>query len=306
MSDDYDYSDYADDHRFGKWLVLAIIILSLGALFLFLPRCFSKSVEESLVSAESSSGEGQGIQEAEVVPSDMEGVDVQKPKKLSIAATKTDGELAQIIRTNLEEGDVDQLAALVGEKVVSGETRAALVSLKKAGRLKPSSSYKMRNLGELELNRHRRWSIPLSAVGDSPTAPVLIDIKKNDEGRWSVSQLRLPLGNGSFDLSSIDSMDVSSFFLDAVRKQDLTTARTFASNKVSDVKIAALCILFEEGQYDLRERNPIKAMIRKENLGAYLATVESSQGGKSANFGLNLERKAGEAEQVWKIMIQQS
>jgi len=308
MSDHYEYDDYADEGRFGKGFSIAIIVLILAALFFFLPRCSNQGTtitpsdnsELDHKSSEDQRGNAVMVDDPNQESSDVKIAPMtESSEEKTIAATRTDAELATIVHATLVTGNLNRLQQLLGMEVMSDDVKEKMQLLQKNGRLSPADVKGVKNIGELELNRHRRWAVPLRPVLDRATSPLLLDIKRNVEGRWNVTKLSPPLANGGADFAVADSLAVSSSFLSAVENQDLAAARSYADvENISDVKIAALCILFEEGQYRFREKNPLSAMIRKENRAAYIANVEGMNGGKSAKFGLNLERSDGDA---WRI-----
>jgi len=65
---------------------------------------------------------------------------------------------------------------------------------------------------------------------------------------------------------------------------------------VSDAKIAGLCILFEEGMYQLRKSKPLRSMLQKPDLAGYLANIEATDGSQDAGIALTLQNSGSPAK----------
>jgi outer membrane protein OmpA-like peptidoglycan-associated protein len=88
-----------------------------------------------------------------------------------------------------------------------------------------------------------------------------------------------------------DPLGTADAFLQAVLKQNFEFACDFVDSKtVSDAKIAALCILFEEGQYQLRRAKPLRAMFQRADTVGYLANVQTPDASQTAQFTLTLRQ----------------
>ena len=70
-------------------------------------------------------------------------------------------------------------------------------------------------------------------------------------------------------------------------------------SKVSDAKIAGLCIIFEEAKYKLRLKKPLRAMFNRELTAGFMAHVEDESGEKAAEFGVSVQRSS--LDQPWQI-----
>jgi outer membrane protein OmpA-like peptidoglycan-associated protein len=91
-----------------------------------------------------------------------------------------------------------------------------------------------------------------------------------------------------------DSLEVADHFLQAVMAQNFELARKFVDPEmISDAKIAGLCILFEEGNYQLRKTKPLRALFQRADTVGYLAAVETTDGKQSAEFGMTLRQRPG-------------
>jgi OOP family OmpA-OmpF porin len=151
----------------------------------------------------------------------------------------------------------------------------------------------IREVGELERNRVLRWALEFEKRSTGPEQ-IFFDLLY-ENGKWSVEKISLP----SVD-SSGDSLRIADSFIQAVMSQEFELARRYTdSTKITDAKIAALCILFEEGEYRLREQKPLRAMFKRSDNVGYLASIESKNANTNGQFGINLERK--DATSSWLV-----
>ena len=150
---------------------------------------------------------------------------------------------------------------------------------------------KLRDVGETGVNETYRWAIESGEDGKR----VYLDIKKGPKG-WTVERVTIPDAN-STEPAGDDALATAEAFLLAVLDQKFEVARNYVDGgKVSDARIAGLCILFEEGKYQLRKQRPLRALLQRDGIAAYLATVVASDGSEAAQFGLNLTQTGDPAK----------
>ncbi|MFK7851432.1 MAG: OmpA family protein [Akkermansiaceae bacterium] len=189
----------------------------------------------------------------------------------------------------LEDGDIGAVSKLIGKEKLNTTDLARLEELLKTQPFRLKRPGGVREVGELELNRLARWALELDQR-EPGRDRILFDLRRAD-GKWLVEKVTLPPAPGQPIPKAIfaDSLSVADAFLQAVLNQDFEFALDFVdSEKVSEAKIAALCILFEEGEYRMRSSKPIRAMFKRDDTVGYLANVETTDGGQSAQFALNL------------------
>jgi len=205
-------------------------------------------------------------------------------------AAPSPAELVNRIADALEQGDLTTFANLLGDEKFDAATRAALEALAAtAPRLR--QPHGIREIGELELNRRARWALELDdrEIGRNR---IFIDLER-DNGGWRVDRIVLPPGEGEAIPRAViaDSLGVADAFLQTVLRQDFEFARDFViSETVSDAKIAGLCILFEEGEYALRESRPLRMLFHRGDTVGYLANVTAPDGSQAAQFGITLRQ----------------
>ncbi|MCX6845505.1 MAG: OmpA family protein [Verrucomicrobia bacterium] len=201
-------------------------------------------------------------------------------------------ELVKRIAAALESGDISVLEKLLGDSRLDDASREALRDLL-ASKPRLAQGGGIREVGELELNKRTRWVLELEGGGR-----MVLDLINND-GLWSVEKFVLPASDGATtgQATADDSLAVADGFLQAVLNQKFEVARTHVNPKlVSDTKIAGLCILFEEGMYQLRKSKPLRAMLQKPDLAGYLANIETTDGSQDAGIALTLQNSGSPAK----------
>jgi len=147
----------------------------------------------------------------------------------------------------------------------------------------------VREVGELKWNEISRWALRI-ADPDGKEQQIFFDLHKKN-GHWAVAKIILPPADGSTPPAAPDPLGIADAFLMAALRQDFESARALVNpKKISDAKIAGLCILFEEGHYRLRPQKPLRAVFERQDLAGYLANVEASDGSQAGQFALNLGR----------------
>lgn len=153
---------------------------------------------------------------------------------------------------------------------------------------------RVREVGETDPNQGSRWAI--EAGEGRENSRLYLDMRKGPDG-WRVDELTLP---GEQNARSEDALATAEAFLLAVLALEFEEARRYVDKgKISDARVAGLCILFEEGKYQLRERKPLRALIQRDDIASYLAHVVAIDGSEAGQFGLNLTRSGEPAS--WLI-----
>lgn len=206
------------------------------------------------------------------------------------AASADPAVLVAQIANALEAGDFAKVGRLVGKDALDSEAAARLRALSTTPlRLRQPNG--VREVGEIELNARSRWALELD--GQEPGRDqIFLDLRRRN-GKWSVEKITLPPGPGEEIPKAVfaDSLAVADAFLQAVLKQDFEFARDFVdSSTVSDAKIAGLCILFEEGGYQLRKSKPLRAMFTRDDTVGYLVHVHTADRAQDAEFSMTLRQ----------------
>jgi OOP family OmpA-OmpF porin len=209
--------------------------------------------------------------------------------------------LLKKIGKSLEEADLKQVTVLIGRKALDESHLAGLKALSERGDFRLSSMDPVVEIGELEANRRSRWA--LNFEGEKG-ARIYFDLLRGDTGKWAVEKLKIPVEEPEAGAPSravfVDSLGITHAFLRAALEQNFNDAKSFVdSEKVSDAKIAGLCIIFEEAKYKLRTQKPLRAMFNRDLTAGFVAHVEDESGEKAADFGMSVQR--GAADQPWRV-----
>ena len=205
---------------------------------------------------------------------------------------KDPGALVAEIAAALENDDMAAFSKLLGGKVDDAALRQLQDFVTRQRVL--GHKVQIREVGEQELNKRTRWAIEYGQ-GDQRKS-MYLDLKRDGE-KWSVEKITLssdanvPAGN--------DSLAVAEVFLQAVLSQKFEQAREHVdAAKVTDARIAGLCILFEEGKYRMRDVKPLRAMFQKDDAAGYIAHVVTADDSQAAQFSLTVLKQGDPARWV--------
>ncbi len=305
------HDSYESRSTFGAVAVVAVIVIC-GGLFLLGSRFISSQGDGAgdVGGVEETEEEVRALDVLNHPPEQSSPVEVTvEPesadeilKSLGIGVTTADPALLveQIGRT-LEAGKVRAAANLIGRQALSEDQLKKLQELSAQARLKLNKDRPISEIGELEANKRVRWALNLS---DDYGSRIYLDLLR-EQGKWGVQQVALPSvainGERPGRAVLVDALGITDAFLQAVLQQRFETAKSFADpEEVSDAKIAGLCIVFEEGQYQLREHKPLRAVLNRNNVAAFLANVETKDGFQAAQFGVNLRR--ADENSPWRVI----
>lgn len=289
-----------------------LLALALGAIvsFLFLHRC-SGPIEIAPPAIKATPEEEVAAPQPEVMPelqeteSDTQAgmlPDEPGPGKTS----RHPGALIAEIGQKLEEGDLATAGRLIGGVALTEEARERLTELSASGVLtfkKPSAAHEV---GEMEVNARSRWALEIE---DAPHGRdrIYFDLVREGAG-WKVSRITLPPADGTAAPKAIilDPLGISDAFLQAALRQDFELAKEFVdSTKISDAKIAGLCILFEEGDYQIRSEKPLRGMFEREDAAGFLASVVTRNNDGVAQFSMTLQKSEDAGWQLSEINLDQ-
>ena len=197
------------------------------------------------------------------------------------------------IAAALEKDDMVTFSKLLGGTLDDG----ALRQLQEFAARQRALGHKaqLREVGEQELNKRTRWAIEYGE-GDQRKS-MYLDLKR-DGDKWAVE--KITLSSGANVPAGNDPLAVTEVFLQAVLSQKFEQAREHVdATKVTDARIAGLCILFEEGKYRMRETKPLRAMYQKEDAAGYLAHVVTTDDSQAAQFSLTVIKQGNPAQ--WMV-----
>lgn len=240
--------------------------------------------------------------EPELQPEPIDTVAPPTPEQMLIDAGMGAAELQpevllEKIGRSLEESDFKKASTLIGRKALNESQLQGLRSLAAMGGFRLSSMDSVMEIGELEANRKARWALNFEG---KKGARIYFDLLRGNTGGWGVEKMKLPDYDTPRKVIFADALGITDAFLRAALEQNFDDARFFVdSEKVSDAKIAGLCIIFEEAKYKLRAQKPLRTMFNRELTAGFIAHVEDQTGEKAADFGLNVQRRG--ADQPWQV-----
>ncbi len=153
-----------------------------------------------------------------------------------------------------------------------------------------------------------RWALNLT-----DRSQIYLDLTKTDDGQWQVNKITLPgspppiathSGQATTPPAIPDGAQQATAtvqgFIDAITRLDPASARKFIDpGKISYARLAALCIIFEEGKYTLPKDKALRKMFLRDTTAGWLARLVATGSGQPATFAINARRK--DANSPWKI-----
>jgi len=203
--------------------------------------------------------------------------------------------LVEQLISKLTNGDASQFTDFLNE-----ESQQALLATAQT-----ASAPLIREIGELDFQRRKRFQAEYET---SPVSLLTLETERNDNGQWLLSKAAFQPASSTTETSIVadpttsvafsnDSLTTADHFLQAALQQNFPLAKSYVSPSVSDTTIAAMCILFEEGEYRLNPKKPLRAMVNREQAATFLANVLTTDSSKPAQFGINLKHN----DATWTI-----
>ncbi len=183
------------------------------------------------------------------------------------------------------------LQKLVERGKLSPETAAALLAWSRAHRVQD-----VENVGTSRRDdgsKVSRWRIKSADGGED----MLIDVVTSRNGEVRVESASATSSDKTKLTAASDSLSVAEGFVESVRRGDMAKARSMISGtEVSDATVAGLCMIFEEGEFALRQDAPIRNTFENAAHAGYLVYLVTRSSSKPSNFGLELSKA-----DMWKV-----
>ncbi len=243
-------------------------------------------------------------------------------------------DVAEQIARSLAGGDAETAAKIIagGDPTQEAAVLDFLGRLKSLG-YKAAPPEEVTTVGQV--GNATRLAIPLVKIDGTPgDVKLQIDVLKDPKMGWKVGTLRLPKeleaaladapaapapavnpaggaptpgasqpAGGPKSLfvveSQPDAISFASDFVQHLLKLDYDAVnRLVDSEKVPPMKVAGLCIVFEDGKYTLSPQKPLVVTVAMENTSWVIAKIQSKEFKEETEFGLELE-KSGNG---WRVI----
>lgn len=210
------------------------------------------------------------------------------PAPLKLAETPRNAEHAAALTAAAAmatENPQSALQRLVEKGEMTPEAAAALAAW--AANNKVKAVEEVGNSRRANGDRVTRYRI----VSENGQEDLLLDVVTTRDGSTIVESVKTTSADKTTISAACDSITVAEGFVEAVRRGDMGTARKMITGtEVSDATVAGLCMIFEEGEFKLRQQAPIRNTFENETNSGYIVYVESRNSDKPANIGMELEK----------------
>ncbi|MBR1981398.1 MAG: OmpA family protein [Akkermansia sp.] len=198
----------------------------------------------------------------------------------AVAAVESEEPAAALERL-VKEGAITQEAA---EMLAAWATRHKIKAVEEVGNSRRPNG-----------DRVTRYRI----VAEDGSDDLLIDVVSQKGGKVFIESAKTSSSDKTKLDPAADSLTVAEGFVEAVRLGNMAVARTMITgSEVSDATVAGLCMIFEEGEFKLREQAPIRNTFTTEKNAGYLVYVLSPVSTRPANIGMELTRLEND---TWRI-----
>lgn len=184
------------------------------------------------------------------------------------------------------------LEQLVAEGRMTPEAAAALKAWREKHRI--AKVEEVGNARRADGSRETRYRLVAAEGGED----MLITVVTKADGSCIIESAVSANADKTALTAESDSLAVAEGFVEAVRRGDMATARKMVTGtQVSDATVAGLCMIFEEGEFKLRESAPIRNAFENATNSGYIVYVVGKSAEKPANIGLEETR----TEKGWGV-----
>lgn len=183
--------------------------------------------------------------------------------------------------------DKEMFDAMVAQGILSSSTLDRIREFRNNNKLNQAT---VTEIGTWNSGKNIRYKLTFD-TGETG----IVDIEQGDDNLWRIQSIDLASKNTPLAVLMQDSLGVTQQFVQAVLASDFNTACSLVDpSLVSNATIAGLCILFEEGNYSLRDRLPIKGSFINDANAGFLINL-TGKNNSAAQMGVTL-KKTGETK----------
>lgn len=184
------------------------------------------------------------------------------------------------------------LEKLVAEGRMTPEAAAALAAW--SAQHKVARVEEVGNARRADGSRVTRYRLVAEDGGED----MLVSVVTRADGSSLIESAKTASADKTQLTAESDSLAVAEGFVEAVRRGDMATARKMVTGtQVSDATVAGLCMMFEEGEFRLRDSAPIRNAFENATNSGFIVYVVGKLAEKPANIGLEETR----TEKGWGI-----
>lgn len=211
------------------------------------------------------------------------------------------GHISEIVIKASDTGDIRPLIDLIGKNKLSPTQVSHLQKLANNSRLKLNQQQPFSAVEGTEYD----WSLNLA-----DQERILLKLAQDAKGSWQVDGITLPANERPKDdpMASKSATKTApdqpvlnkeltqatatvQAFLDAIVQLDPTAASAHVdASLVSYTTLAGLCILFEEGKYQLAKEKAVRNMFLGNTASGWVIRIQTPDSEKSAMFALSAKR----------------
>lgn len=210
-------------------------------------------------------------------------------------------QIAQLANAEPGEAQFSALTKIIGANALTEEKRKRLQLLANSGELQLDEDNPFQVIGQLDRGKQIRWAMNLKNK-----ARIFFDLTKQADGNWKVERLLLPklsVETGKPLVGTVEEEDALSCafsFVEHTLAQRFEDARGMVvGGSVLDASIAGLCILFEEGGYQLLADRPLRSSFQRDLAAGFIVNVISGDEQNAAEFSLIVQRETEQSE--WRV-----
>lgn len=130
---------------------------------------------------------------------------------------------------------------------------------------------------------------------------VIISVVTPKQGQPGISRVQMATADRTEVTAQSDALTVVEGFVEALKRGDMGAARrlTTGGADISDATLAGLCIMFEEGDFAMRKKLPIRNMFKTEGNAGYIIHMAPHDAGAAAgSVGIEMSY---DAEKGWGV-----
>ncbi len=235
-------------------------------------------------------------------PSKQDDGKVNAPRFESARIQKSSSNLIHALMRVLEGGEAMTTEDFVAHSIMSEEAAAEFNKALSKGHVPLNPGTPVTEIGSDNGKVRYLLNFRNGAKG-------IVDLVQGKDGKWVVSDVNLPSAEELQDgkgggIALSDPLGVAYDFVRASLKADYRMVRKLSDpEKVSDATIAGLCILFEDGNYHLRQKMPIRGMFSNTSNAGFLVYLANPQGDASGNMGLTMQKNSSGKWMVTEVAL---